>query len=89
MAVEQGGALRRPGGTETLDIDHPERVHLLGSTLVDHLGAPLRFGSATFLTRAGVHQLLMASTKPAAKEFREWLAAGGAHKGSTLGVAVP
>lgn len=27
-----------------------------------------------FLTRAGVHQLLMASTKPAAKEFREWLA---------------
>ncbi|WP_428033021.1 hypothetical protein [Ancylobacter sp.] len=31
----------------------------------------------------------MASTKPAAKEFREWLAAGGAHKGSTLGVAVP
>ncbi len=29
---------------------------------------------ATFLTRSAVRELLMASTKPKAKEFREWLA---------------
>lgn len=51
-----------------------EKVPLLGSTLADCSGGSLRFGSATFLTRAGVHQLLMASTKPEVKEFRECIA---------------
>ena len=52
-----------------------ERVVLSRGTLINHVsGSSIGFGTATFLTRAGVHQLLMASTKPAAKEFREWLA---------------
>lgn len=36
--------------------------------------SPFPNRGALFLTRAGRNQVLMASTKPAAKEFREWLA---------------
>ncbi|MBS7546408.1 Bro-N domain-containing protein [Ancylobacter oerskovii] len=55
-------------------VPEADKIQLLGTTLADSSGGPARFGSATFLTRAGVHQLLMASTKPSAKEFRDWLA---------------
>lgn len=49
-------------------------MHLLGSTLLIPQGTRFQGPAGVFLTRAGVHHLLMASTKPAAKEFREWLA---------------
>lgn len=64
-----GGYLR------DLGVPKSEWVLITASmTMGNSHGPKLSTGRATFLTRAGVHQLLMASAKPAAKEFREWLA---------------
>lgn len=57
-----------------LPVPANERVSVKKSNMmIDHDSCFPNRG-LVFLTRAGVRQLLMASTKPAAKESRAWLA---------------
>lgn len=76
--VRASGYAAAGGATPILNqagVPQRERTLLSSGTLtICKTGRSPVFGTATFLTRAGVHQLLMLSTKPAAKEFREWLA---------------
>ena len=77
LLVLLGYAARHFGSApflKDLGVPQEERVLITSKTLGNSYGPSLGTGRATFLTRAGVHQLLMASTKPAAKDFREWLA---------------
>jgi len=57
-------------------IPKEERIVLAGSTLMKCSSTPVVVpqGRALFLTRKGVHLLLMSSHQPQAKEFRHWLA---------------
>ena len=60
---------------DDLGVPRDERSLLNRKTLCFEQGllAP-QFSAGTFLTRKGVNLLLVSSTKPKAKEFREWLA---------------
>jgi len=69
--AKYSGAAKHLNG---LSVPAPERLTIKRSTLIISEGTRFQGPAGIFLTRAGVHQLLMASTKPAAKEFREWLA---------------
>ena len=76
LLVLLGYAARHVGAAPFLKehgVAQEERVAITSKSLATGYGPKFGVGRATFLTRAGVHQLLMASTKPAAKEFREWL----------------
>lgn len=71
-----GYDLRGQGVTATLNmaaIPSEERVEVRRSTvIIHHHSYPNR--GAIFLTRKGVNLLLMTSTQPQAKAFRDWLA---------------
>lgn len=58
-----------------LSVPREQAITLKRSTLLIPQGTRFQGPASIFLTRAGVHQLLIASTKPESKEFREWLAA--------------
>lgn len=69
-----GGAANKLGRA---GVPREEQISLNGSTLAICVsGAENRatLGKATFLIRKGVNLLLMSSTRPQAKELRDWLA---------------
>ncbi|SHG32682.1 Prophage antirepressor [Kaistia soli DSM 19436] len=58
----------------SLKVPTETRVHVPKSNLLVEQGSPFPNRGALFLTRAGVNFVLMASDKPKAQEFRQWLA---------------
>lgn len=66
------------GATQLLNmlgVPEKERVYVKRSNVIIHHDSPaFPNRGLIFLTRAGRNHVLMASTKPEAKEFREWLA---------------